>query len=612
MRQRIESAPFFLALRVCLRAAPGFTLVMFGFALLLGLAPIGLYIGFALFAGEVARDPFAQGAEFWIVVVAGAFFIVHGFAHFLHQMNLAIGRRIDDWVQNAVMEAALRPSTVAHMETPTFRDAADLARNWEASAHAPRDAVYSMVEVVKAIITTSGSAILLLPFSWWAPLVLVSGYVLMTYWGTRVRETAAITMRRTESPLRRARYLGGQPFDPASGRESRLFGLSGWFRQGSHGEWLSAMAPVWRDRYGTRWIAVATVFVLIGSHLLVFALIMQEALGGTIDVTEAALYLQGAAGMVNIWFPWHIISLRESTRPFPALERLETAVEGARDETVRGEELPPGSPTSAITVRDVTFRYPGRPAAVFDGLDLTIHAGSALAIVGANGAGKTTLVKLLCGLLAPDEGTVEVDGRDLRAFREQWHERVAVIFQDFVRYPFTARDNVVVGRPLADPDALEAAVGRAIERSMASHAVGDLPDGLDTPLAREFGGVDLSGGQWQRLALARALYAVERGATVLVLDEPTAQLDVRAEAALFDRFLEITAGITTILISHRFSSVRHADRIVVLEAGRVVEDGTHADLLRAGGRYAEMFRQQARHFDERDGAGDHQRDDSDA
>jgi ATP-binding cassette subfamily B protein len=251
-------------------------------------------------------------------------------------------------------------------------------------------------------------------------------------------------------------------------------------------------------------------------------------------------------------------------------------------------------PRASIELRGVSFAYPGRDARVFDDLDLVIEAGRSIAIVGANGAGKTTLVKMLCGLLDPDAGAIVVDGVPLSALdRPAWQGRVAAIFQDFVRYPFSARDNIVLGRPAAVPGALD----RAIERTMAGAAIEGLPGGLETPLAREFGGLDLSGGQWQRVALARAMYAVERGAGVLILDEPTAHLDIRAEAELFDRFLELTAGLTTILISHRFSSVRHADRIVVLEDGRIVEDGTHADLLAAGGRYAAMFRLQAQHFD---------------
>ena len=199
---------------------------------------------------------------------------------------------------------------------------------------------------------------------------------------------------------------------------------------------------------------------------------------------------------------------------------------------------------------------------VLDGFDLVIPAGSSLAIVGPNGAGKTTLAKLLCRLYDPVEGALLVDGIDLRDLEvEAWRSRIAAVFQDFIRYELPLRENV------APRGAPEAVVRHALE---TAHASG-LAD-LDAILSRAYeGGTDLSGGQWQRLALARALCAVELGAGLVILDEPTAQLDVRGEAAIFDRILEATRGCTTILISHRFSTVRRADRICVLEGGRVVE-----------------------------------------
>jgi ATP-binding cassette, subfamily B, bacterial len=220
-------------------------------------------------------------------------------------------------------------------------------------------------------------------------------------------------------------------------------------------------------------------------------------------------------------------------------------------------------------------------------------AGRSLAVVGANGAGKTTLVKLLCGLYEPTAGRIEVDGQDLAEIDPMaWQERLAAIFQDFSRYALTARENVTLGAPLDD-----AALQRAATRAGALPVIDRLPNGWETVLSRQFtGGDDLSGGQWQRVALVRALYAVERGARVLVLDEPAANLDVRAEAELYDRFLDLTAGLTTIVISHRFSTVRRADRIVVLDGGRIAESGSHDELLALGGRYAHMFRLQADRF----------------
>jgi ABC-type multidrug transport system fused ATPase/permease subunit len=229
---------------------------------------------------------------------------------------------------------------------------------------------------------------------------------------------------------------------------------------------------------------------------------------------------------------------------------------------------------------------------VLDGFDLTIPAGSSLAIVGQNGAGKTTIAKLLCRLYDPQEGGIEVDSVDLRDFDiDGWRSRVAAVFQDFVRFELPLRDNVA---PAGAPDDV-------ILSALSDAGASGFAD-LDTVVARGYsGGTDLSGGQWQRIALARALCSVRMGAGVVLLDEPTAQLDVRGEAEIFDRILTATTHTTTILISHRFSTVRHADRICVLEQGKVVELGTHDELMEAAGRYRTMFELQASRFDDDNG-----------
>jgi ABC-type multidrug transport system fused ATPase/permease subunit len=246
-------------------------------------------------------------------------------------------------------------------------------------------------------------------------------------------------------------------------------------------------------------------------------------------------------------------------------------------------------PGSEIRFRDVRFAYDPASAPILDGFDLTIPAGTSMAIVGQNGAGKTTLAKLLCRLYDPQAGAIEVDGVDLRDFElAGWRERVAAVFQDFIRFELPLRDNVAPAGA-SDEDILAA----LIEAGAANLA------DLGTVLSRAYpGGTDLSGGQWQRIALARALCAVHRGAGVVLLDEPTAQLDVRGESEIFDRILTATRASTTILISHRFSTVRHADRICVLEAGRVVELGSHDELMALEGRYRTMFDLQASRFEE--------------
>jgi ABC-type multidrug transport system fused ATPase/permease subunit len=244
----------------------------------------------------------------------------------------------------------------------------------------------------------------------------------------------------------------------------------------------------------------------------------------------------------------------------------------------------------------VSFHYPGSKVEILAGLDLSIRAGEALALVGVNGAGKSTLVKLLAGVYAPTAGRITVDGVDLRELDlAAWQRRVAAIVQDFLRFPLSATDNVVFG---ADEHAGDgAAVRKVAKQAGIDETIAALPAGWDTVLDKTYdGGVDLSGGEWQRVALARALFAVDAGAGVLVLDEPAAALDVRAEAELVDRYLDLTSGVTSLIISHRFSVVRDAHRICVLDEGRIVEAGTHKELLAEGGRYAQMFGLQAERY----------------
>jgi ABC-type multidrug transport system fused ATPase/permease subunit len=266
------------------------------------------------------------------------------------------------------------------------------------------------------------------------------------------------------------------------------------------------------------------------------------------------------------------------------------AAAGRLDAGVKRAE---GLPAREIRFRQVTFGYPGG-APVLDGFDLAIPAGSSLAIVGQNGAGKTTLAKLLCRLYDPQAGSIEIDGHDLRDLDlASWRARITAVFQDFVRFEWPLRDNVA---PAGAPD-------EVVRAALDAAGAGRLAP-LDTTLARGYeGGTELSGGQWQRVALARALAAVKRGAGVVLLDEPTAQLDVRGESEIFERFLDATRGCTTILISHRFSTVRRADRICVLERGRLVELGTHDELIALNGRYRTMFDLQAQRFATEDDEG---------
>jgi len=243
-----------------------------------------------------------------------------------------------------------------------------------------------------------------------------------------------------------------------------------------------------------------------------------------------------------------------------------------------------------VVFDNVSFAYPGNDRPVLDRLNLRIGLGERIALVGANGQGKTTIVKLLARQYDPTAGRILLDGIDLREYDvEDLHRIFGVIFQDFMHYDMTARQNIAIGR--IETEARDDEIELAARKSLANAVISRLPQGYDQVLGRRFeGGVDLSGGEWQKIALARAYL---RDAQILVLDEPTAALDARSEYEVFERFAELTAGKTALLISHRFSTVRMADRIVVLADGRVAEHGSHKDLLRRGGEYAEMFELQA-------------------
>jgi ATP-binding cassette, subfamily B, bacterial len=375
--------------------------------------------------------------------------------------------------------------------------------------------------------------------------------------------------------------------DPPAAKELRLFGLVGWTieRFVARRRYLYELqhrATRLRERP-----LVWSLMLVTAANIVVFWTLADAAADGRLSLDQVVVYAQVAVGTSMIAFGGLNWALDGASAPVAAVLRLRDAM-APRGALRPGSRSAAGMPASEISFRDLTFAYETGDRPVLDGFDLTIPAGSSLAIVGQNGAGKTTLAKLLCRLHDPQGGAIVVDGVDLRQLDlDEWRHRVTAVFQDFIRFELTLRENVApAGAP--DEDIL-AALEQAGAHDLAS---------LDTILSRAYeGGTDLSGGQWQRVALARALCAVRVGAGVVLLDEPTAQLDVRGEAEIFERILAATRECTTILISHRFSTVRHADRICVLEGGRVVELGSHDELMAQGGRYRTMFDLQASRFD---------------
>ena len=383
------------------------------------------------------------------------------------------------------------------------------------------------------------------------------------------------------------RYLGSST---ETAKEIKLFGLNGFLAQ-RFDRFAQAM---YADNSGlaVRRAAWGSVFASVGTlayYLAYFLIVWRTAsgrfsLGDLTFLAGSFLRLRGLLEGLLLGFSQLAGQVLYLADLFDFFELRPTIVSPDRP-------LPVPHPIRrGFVFEDVGYRYAGSDTWAVRHLDLTLEAGEVLALVGQNGAGKTTIVKLLARLYDPTEGRVLLDGRDLRDYDlAQIRARVGVIFQDFVRFHLTAAENIGVGR--VDDLADRSRVAAAATRSLADQLIDRLPLGYDQPLGRRFNnGIDLSGGEWQKIAIARAYM---READVLILDEPTAALDARAEYEVFERFKDLSRGKTAILISHRFSTVRMADRIVVLGGGRVIESGTHDALLASAGHYAELFDLQA-------------------
>ncbi len=570
------------------KAAPGLAALWWTVLLLRGILPAAFAISMGVLVGAVQHGSALAGP----LALTGAIFLLLQVLSPIHQTAGAnLGDRTAAWLYDRLTEACVRPPGMGHLEDPALTSDLTAARDFDLGMTGPPLSI-SMDFIATGMVEMAGglaSAVILARYAWWAAALLVGAW-LATHW--LLRESAVWRDRNTEevrAAQRDADYAYRLAVDPPASKELRLFGLSGWtldrfIARRTRLHELQYAATRLRERP-----VIWSLLLVVSANVLMFWSLASAAANGRISLGEAVIYAQCAVGVSMIAFGGFSWALDGAAAPVAAVLRLEPAMRPAG--SLSSGSRPAGAaPQREIRFRNVTFAYPsgGSAAApVLRHFDLTIPAGSSLAIVGQNGAGKTTLAKLLCRLYDPQEGAIEIDGDDLREFDlASWRSRVAAVFQDFIRLELPLRDNVA---PAGPPDEI-------VRAALESAGAADLAS-LDTVLARGYdGGIDVSGGQWQRVALARALAAVKLGAGVVLLDEPTAQLDVRGEAEIFDRLLAATRHCTTILISHRFSTVRHADRICVLEHGRVIELGSHEELMALGGRYRTMFDLQAQRF----------------
>ncbi|MFF4835602.1 ABC transporter ATP-binding protein [Streptomyces sp. NPDC001315] len=530
-------------------------------------------------------------AAFTVLLLAA-----HLLESFIEPLDWLLKARIVGAHRAALLRRAVSVPTIGGLEQPRTQQLVQAAsadpENW--TERTPADGAAAQLRFISAVCGFVASAAVLAAFAWWAVPVILLPVVAL-----RIRSVRRFLdlIRQWLTGADRAQQGGvwaEAMTSPSTGKDVRTFGLAEWMLAEQRRHLMAMFEPLWRRTVPLVWENIGHGLVVLGCLLAVF---VPAAAGGA-DGTQSA-----AVATAVLSAGWSLVTLVDY-----ADGRDVAGAEAALEATAELEELlPVPVPRQGTEVlregplhvrfESVSFRYPGTERTVLDGLDLEIRPGELLAVVGLNGAGKSTLIKLLSGLYEPTGGRITANGTDLAGLApDAWRRRISVVFQDFVRYELSAVDNVALGQAFVprDDTALEAAARDAGLTAVLER----LPGGWDTPLARSrTDGVDLSGGQWQQVVLARALYAVHTGARLLVLDEPTAHLDVRTEFDVFDRLSRARGDDTSVvLISHRLSTVRQADRIVLLDGGRITESGTHDELITLQGTYAEMFAIQAERF----------------
>ncbi len=571
----------------------GPAVVAFGLVcrLLASLLPVALlWIAKLIIDGIVHVVSMHQAVQprFWWLVAAEFGLAVCGsvLSRGIDYLDALLADKYTRHVSIQVMKHAAELDLLAY-EDPVFYDRLERAR---VQATDRLGMIQSIGRLVQQVITTVSLSVSIMLFSPWLLLLLTAG-VLPAFLGESHFAFLGYAKNFRQTPIRRQLdYLRVLAGSKEAAKELKLFGLRGFVVE----RFTRLSEEIYLENVGLarRRLIAGSFLSMIGTagYYSAYVLVIWWTLAGGISIGTLT-FLSGAILQAsgNIQQIFSTVSSIADQALF--LTDLLAFFEMQPSIRSKPNALPAPRPIRrGFEFRNVSFQYPGGTRMVLRGLNLRLHPGERVALIGENGQGKTTIVKLMTRLYDPAAGQVLLDGVDLREYSlEDLYREIGVIFQDFMRYEMTVRENIAIGR-IEELDNLKL-LRMAAQKGMADRVIGRLPGHYEQMLGRRFeGGVDLSGGEWQKVALARAYL---RDAQVLILDEPTAALDARSEFEVFQRFAELTAGKIALFISHRFSTVRMADRIVVLENGSIAEDGNHAELANLGGRYAEMYEMQA-------------------
>lgn len=535
-----------------------------------------------------------------LVLLSALLLLNHACSILKEVIGVTAGQRIDGRIRREVRDLALSPSGITHLERADFQDdvlrACDPGMTYRTRTPGTA-AVGQLVLTFRLLGAVVGAVILAAYF----PLLAVALLVLSLWMRAIIRRQwmhLAALSDASANDLRRMNYWAEFCTGRENAKEMRLFGLGDWAVARWYRLAIERALPTseaLRTVLRHQWITCVLALAAGLSALLVPAL---AVVGGEIGVSTLVQCLV-AAWVVFAITPMGLeaFDIEYGLGGLRALHRLRATDPGhgepRRPPRAQGDRPP------HIRFTDVGFAYPAHDRPILDGLTLDIAPGEVLAVVGHNGVGKTTLIKLLAGLYQPTSGRITVDGEDLtQTGIRGWRRQLCAMFQDFPHYQLSVRDNIALAAPeyAADLDGIT----EAARRAGALDLIDALPQGMDTILGDGVGESDLSGGQWQKIAIARAMFAVAHGRRILILDEPTSHLDVRAEATFYEQIIQSVRDVSIILISHRLSTVRDVDRIVVVRDGKVVEQGNHEHLLTLNGDYARLFHLQASRFQEAD------------